>query len=92
MFKVKRVVKVKKIMTNQLVDQILIRFVHIRYLGVLRYPVKSSVDLHPPPTSRLLSVSESWSHFSNAQRLVGAVWWMDPAQPLPAPPTREVLR
>lgn len=40
---------------------------------------------------RLLSISKGWSDFSDAQRLVSAVWGVDPAQPLPPSSARKVF-
>lgn len=40
---------------------------------------------------RLLSVSQSWSDSSDAQRPVSAVWGMDSPQPVSTAPTRKVF-
>lgn len=42
--------------------------------------------------ARFLPLSQGWGHAGGLQGLAGAFWGVDPAEPLPPAPAREVLR
>lgn len=43
-------------------------------------------------SARFLPLSQGWGHAGGLQGLAGAFWGVDPAEPLPPAPAREVLR